>query len=315
MNARIVSLSIAFFLAACGGKTETTGAPDSTPGGDAGVDATSDTPTPTPCPATAPGDGSACGKNGLVCGYGDDPRWSCRTVATCNGATWSVTPPPSTCTPLPPTTCPATLADANGKDCTPKDAYCGYDGLACHCTNCVEYPDEHCSGPLTWHCETPSTDPGCPAAMPNAGTACTSEGRQCTYGCERDHARTCTGGVWTISSSPYGCPVSSKTYKRDIHYLGLDELRGVADRVESLRLATWAYVDSKIATGKRLGIIAEEAPHDALDPRGDRIDLYGYTSMAIAAVQVSAHDVDALRAEVEAMRAEIAELRKTCAAK
>ena len=300
---RSLLVSLALVAAACGGKTTV----DSGNGTDGGTDGSNDAPAPSPCPASVPDAGGACDRNGLVCGYGDDPRWDCRTIATCNG-TWSVAA--DACPPLPPATCPATLSDASGKDCATKDTFCSYDGLACQCTNCVEYPIEHCSGPLTWRCDAPNTDPGCPAAIPNVGIGCASEGKQCTYGCENGHSRTCSDGVWVASNSPYGCPVSSKQYKRDIHYLAFDDLRRVADQVRSLRLATWKYLDPKIASGTRLGIIVEDAPaSDAVDPRGDRVDLYGYTSMAVAAAQVNARDVDDLRREVEALRAEIAELR------
>jgi hypothetical protein len=110
--------------------------------------------------------------------------------------------------------------------------------------------------------------------------------------------------------------VSSKTYKRDIHYLALDDLRRVADQVMSLRLASWAYIDPKIASGRRLGIMVEDTPNgDAIDARGDRIDLYGYTSMAIAATQVNTKDVESLRREVEALRDEVEALRAKCTGK
>jgi len=303
-RSHLLFLVLALGAAACGGKT-------STDEGGGGGDASTDTPAPSPCPATAPTNGAACDRTGLVCGYGDDPRWSCRTVATCNG-TWSVVA--DACPPSPPATCPATLADASGKDCPTKDAFCSYDGLACQCTNCVEYPIERCDGPITWRCESPNSDPVCPAAIPNVGLGCSTEGKQCTYGCENGHSRTCSGGVWVASNSPYGCPVSSKTYKRDIQYLAFDDLRRVAEQVASLRLARWQYIDPKLGTGPLLGIIVEDAPtSDAIDGSGDRIDIYGYTSMAIAAAQVNAKDVEALRHEIDALRAEVAELRYSLA--
>ncbi len=266
-----------------------------------GTDVIPDVPTTAPCPSAMPAAGGACTRNGLVCAYGDDPRATCRPTATCTGGAWTLQP--TTCSSLPPVTCPATLTAASGQACSPQDAYCAYEGVPCRCTNCVFYPVEHCSGPLAWACGTPNAIQGCPAGIPNQGTVCASEGLQCDYGCESNMARTCTGGVWVTSSSPGGCPISTRAVKRDITYITPSQADALAHEVRSTRLATYEYTLPGLTGRRRLGFILEDQPASfAADPEHSQVDLYGYTSMLVAAVQSQSREIDALRTEVDALR-------------
>jgi hypothetical protein len=196
---RIAFALVLALTAACGGRE--------LGGGDAGVEGgpRADGPLPTPCPAALPVAGGACSREGLVCAYGDDPRPECRTTASCRSAAWQLAA--SGCAPLPPATCPPSRAAADGQPCAVQDAWCGYDGLGCHCTNCTEYPVVTCGGQATWKCAAPNADPVCPPAIPNLGGGCAPEGKVCTYGCEPNMARRCVGGVWMADSAPGGCPI------------------------------------------------------------------------------------------------------------
>lgn len=54
----------------------------------------------------------------------------------------------------------------------------------------------------------------------------------------------------------------------------------------------------------RLGFLIDDDPASpAVRPDGERVDLYGYTSLAIAALQEQQAEIDALKAEVEALKA------------
>lgn len=69
-----------------------------------------------------------------------------------------------------------------------------------------------------------------------------------------------------------------------------------------MRLATWRYKQDP--SKQHLGfIIDDNEQYHAVDPARDMVDLYGYTSLAVAALQVQAR-------EIEALRREVAELRK-----
>jgi hypothetical protein len=252
------------------------------------------------CPPTPPASGAACPRESLVCEYGDDPRLKCHTQAECSPSrTWNVIPP--TCDPIPPATCPATRDQANGQSCTTKDAVCAYDGLACTCTNCADYPIPFCDGPLQWKCDAPSPDPGCPHAPGVLGTTCSPEGLTCRYRC--DLGRACTGGIWVESQVGAGCPISLRGAKRDIRYVtGPDRARLAAD-LARIRLATYHYRDPANGEGVRLGFIIDDSPDiAAVDAGHGRVDLYAYASMAVAALQEQARQIAELRREVARLK-------------
>lgn len=145
-----------------------------------------------PCPSGTPTSGDSCDKDGAVCSYGDDPRWECRTVATCGAGAWDVASPPVSCDipPLPPE-CPS--SPATGACTAPPDQCVYSDGTVCLCTDC--HPNAPLCGPAdpTWAC-LPAPD-GCPASPPNLGTACNEpEGTVCAYTCSNRIG--CNGGAW-----------------------------------------------------------------------------------------------------------------------
>ena len=70
-----------------------------------------------------------------------------------------------------------------------------------------------------------------------------------------------------------------------------------------MRLATWKYKHDP--SKQRLGfIIDDDEQSAAVDQLRDMVDLYGYTSMAVATLQLQAREIEALRREVAELRAE-----------
>jgi hypothetical protein len=103
------------------------------------------------------------------------------------------------------------------------------------------------------------------------------------------------------------CPVSRRVYKKDIRYLGDDDRARLAEELMSFPLATYRYKSDDDAAKKQLGFIIDDVvPSPAVTPSGDRVDMYGYQSMAVAALQVQARQIAELRREVDA-------LKRTCA--
>ncbi|CAN5738098.1 hypothetical protein BH11MYX4_BH11MYX4_06930 [soil metagenome] len=96
-----------------------------------------------------------------------------------------------------------------------------------------------------------------------------------------------------------------------VHYLSEAELRQISEDTQSLRLTTYRYEDGDPA--QHLGFIIEDAPdsHAVVHCR-DRVDLYGYTSMTVATLQVQQKELADLRREVETLRREMAGQRATC---
>ena len=250
------------------------------------------------CPAQLPEPNGPCTRPGLVCEYGDNPR--CLSFAECLQGKWLVAMPK--CAPPDPS-CPATREAAAGQGCQTQYTYCVYSGLTCDCTNCTKYPIRNCSGPMTWHCESPNTDASCPAARPLLGAPCSKEGQLCEYGCETDVSRRCTGGVWVRASAPGGCPISTRAAKRDIRYLGEAERARVAREATRLRLATYRYRDPAMSSRAHLGFILEDSPASlAADIEKGQVDLYSFTSMVLALAQQQQREIDALRRELASVR-------------
>ncbi len=151
--------------------------------------------------------------------------------------------------------------------------------------------DPVCSG------YTPSGAPLCSTEAP--GGACRIEGARC------DPQDDCNASLVCASSDPRmavgGCPISRRDYKADIHYLNADELARVQREVLDMKLATWRYKHDPAKT--RLGIIIDDnESSSAVDARRDMVDLYGYTSMVVAALQQQALQIEALQGEVKALK-------------
>ena len=161
-------------------------------------------------------------------------------------------------------------------------------------------------GPLQWFatcgdpvCSNLQADddpsvPNCSDAMAE-GTACTDEGARCeTLECGVQHV--------CASESPignFGCPISRARYKREIEYVDDAQLSRLHDELTHLPLATWQY---KHEPGvPQLGFIIDDIEPSAA-VSGDHVNVYGYLSMAVAAIQVQQRQIDALHAEVEALR-------------
>jgi hypothetical protein len=97
----------------------------------------------------------------------------------------------------------------------------------------------------------------------------------------------------------YGCPISLREAKKDIRYLDDPELAAMADEALRLDLATWNYRQEPDGGRRHLGFVIDDRPASpAVAADGRHVDLYGYATLAIAALQVQQAEIDALRAEL-----------------
>lgn len=157
-----------------------------------------------------------------------------------------------------------------------------------------------CGDPVCSGYQPPPGVPACSSAQaPDA--ACAPEGDSC------DPVDSCNRLLVCATSDPTqgtgGCPISRARFKRDVLYLSDGELERVYAELRRFRLATWRYRAASPADRARLGFIIEDVePSAAVDGERDGVDLYGYASMAVAAVQVQARQIESLRAEVAALR-------------
>jgi len=70
-------------------------------------------------------------------------------------------------------------------------------------------------------------------------------------------------------------------------------------------LATYKYRNAP-ERDIQLGFVLEDVePSMCVDTQRNQVDLYGYATMAVAAIKVQAEQIQALKAEIESLRLEI----------
>lgn len=105
------------------------------------------------------------------------------------------------------------------------------------------------------------------------------------------------------TQSPGGCPISRARYKQEIEYLSGERLRSYHQQLIDMPLASWRYRAAPTAT-PQLGFVIEDIEPSAA-VSGDHVNLYGYLSMAVAAIQVQQTQIRALEAELQAVREQL----------
>ena len=247
---------------------------------------------------TAPPGGSAR--------VGDQPS-CCDACAAGSG-------PPATTTTTLPSGCGSDLDCDDGNGCTEDRCVDGKCQHQCLCigpdgsASCCPGPAAECP-PTRWFytcgdpvCGGHRDHPGVPpCAGETAGAPCSPEGASC------DPEDSCNRLLVCASSDPtHGgvCPISRRRAKEHIRYLGADDLRRLHDELMRFRLATFHYRGN--ASRTQLGFLIDDVePSLSVDPVRDMVDLYAYTSMAVAALQTQAREIEALRNEVETLRREL----------
>jgi hypothetical protein len=133
------------------------------------------------------------------------------------------------------------------------------------------------------------------------GLSCTNRGSSCG---DPDH--NCGSVLLCTDHDPKaaGCPISSRRLKDDIVYVSPVDLERLRQDMLGIRLATFRY---KHGDGKRhLGYILEDSPTVfASDMARSQVDLYAYTSMAVAALQIQTRRIEQLEADVDALSNEV----------
>ncbi len=163
------------------------------------------------CPDSEPTEGAPCLRI-LDCSYGQSTRPDCRhrwnCVASGAGGTAAWHAVSLTCPQAPAGYCPPQQPASS--TCTPmtnpdERAGCEYPGnVVCQCACSNSGPNLGCASTEQWVCYGPPTTPGCPAVVPNLGTACSVQGTQCAYGDPCDVgglAVYCRAGVWEVGQA------------------------------------------------------------------------------------------------------------------
>lgn len=155
-----------------------------------------------------------------------------------------------------------------------------------------------CRDPGTY--DAGSTVPPCDPKMgETSASPCKTDGRMCDPGWGCGVMLLCT-----TKDPATMCPISRAKYKEGIEYLSSAEREKLASDVQSIPLVRYRYKDAPAR--EHLGFIIEDVePSPSVDSKRDQVDLYGYTSMTVAALQQQHLEIEALRSEVKALRAEL----------
>ena len=165
-----------------------------------------------------------------------------------------------------------------------------------------------CGDPVCRGYVRPENVPSCTSAQ-QAGQACAREGQSCDPADACNRRLLCSREDPTLQ--PGGCPISLAAWKKDIRYLDDADRQRQHDAVVRMPLATWRYRTEDAEAPVRLGFLIDDigaAP--CVRPSGQRVDLYGFTSMTVAAVQVQAREIEALRGELSELRREVDRLAR-----
>jgi len=145
-------------------------------------------------------------------------------------------------------------------------------------------------------------DHGIPrCTVETAGNQCTAPGASCDLGNDCNEDLVCA--IVDPRQQPGGCPVSRASFKKDVHFLSAAELEAYRDELLALPLATYRYRQAPADSRLHLGFLIDG--HESLacvEPERDQVDLYGYASMAVAALQVQAREIDELKKEIADLR-------------
>lgn len=157
------------------------------------------------CPVKQPEGGNCDAPDGLRCTYGAQVRPECRREWTCSDGQWAT--PLSVCLSPPADHCAFTEPPSG--ECMQEGDVCVVEAATiCQCSAC--FGDGPCMvPPPVWQCSGPPMTSGCPAIVPNDGSACTSEGLECTYGnvCSASGALArCKAGKW-LWETQIACPL------------------------------------------------------------------------------------------------------------
>jgi hypothetical protein len=126
---------------------------------------------------------------------------------------------------------------------------------------------------------------------------------------EREHG-TCKWKLTRTSTAdpgaPLGCGVvlSRRAAKTDVAYLSEAQVKRLHDELLTYRLARYNYARPEMGPGSRLGFMIDDvAPSPSIAADGNHVDLYAYTSMAVAAVQTQAREIERLKEAVAMLEA------------
>ena len=190
------------------------------------------------------------------------------------------------------------------------------------CGNKDDDPIDSAAASPTWYstCGDPScagyagpTDGVPTCTTETEGDTCTPEGVECDLQTDCNTFLRCT--TEDPKDQPGGCPISRARHKTHIQYISTAERQHARETLLNTRLATWRYHWDSPDRRLRLGFLIDDQPlSPAVHEGGEHVDLYGYTSLTVAAVQAQDVELQQLRTELAENRAALQRLQAEVAA-
>ncbi|MEO8179182.1 MAG: tail fiber domain-containing protein [Deltaproteobacteria bacterium] len=147
------------------------------------------------------------------------------------------------------------------------------------------------TGTFRWYrsCGAPVCRPeedagtGAPACQAQQeGSSCSSGEAVCDPGLGCGVSLVCAASDPRLA--PGGCPISRRRFKQDITALSAAERQRLSEELLRLPLVTYRYRDTDGTP--QLGFVIEDVePSYAVDAPRDQVNLYGYASLAVLALQ------------------------------
>ena len=170
--------------------------------------------------------------------------------------------------------------------------------------------------PQWWHtcgdpvCSGWTEKPGVPDCGPRAvaGDPCRNRGFECDPRSDCNDLMRCARQDPTDGGM---CPRSKADQKWGIAYANAAELEDAYRTLLDHKLARWHYNEESPTDKEHFGFLIDDvsgAPSVAGD--GEHVDLYGYTSLAVAAIQVQDQRIRQLERELADLKAEIRAQRR-----
>ena len=190
-----------------------------------------------------------------------------------------------------------TLCDPNDPNCNETQVVkaCNQDG-ACVSDNPVLCGEMICEGEQDLTCDE--------------GEIC------CVDRCCGGEEQCCAGvpippgeGLCMPADNP--CPISRRDKKKDIKYLSVEDTDRLGQQVREIQLTTYRYKNEPDTAPRHLGFIIDDEPGPhTVTADGGHVDLYGYTSLTVATLQVQSRKIELLEAELKALRNEVKALQR-----
>ncbi len=214
------------------------------------------------------------------------------------------------CSPEPFDPCGDKVCGESCSTCDPADPECSETAEEKACNDageCVANSPGICGEPQQCEVLEDQEPLTCEAHESCCGNVCCGIGEICCTGVPFEPGE----GSCIPEDSVGGCPQSLRSVKDDIEYLSSEQVEALGQQAKEIRLTTWRYKSEPESMGSQhLGFIIEDVPGPyTVQADGRHVNLYGYTSLAVAAVQTQAKEIELLKEQVELLKAQVEALK------